>query len=95
MSQYELGLPLRGKAEPPEDDAGSVPTPAVQIKDLQVACADLRSLVSRLTFALGAERAYNVNNTGENAARRKTAWAGLTPQEQAEVKRMQQRHAET
>jgi hypothetical protein len=88
-NQYALGLPLHGKAEPPED------APAVQLKDLQVECSNLRSLVDRLTFALAAERAYNANNTGENSARRKTAWAGLTLQEQAQVKRMQQRHGET
>jgi hypothetical protein len=77
----------------PTDEAG--PSPGAIVGDLEVECSNLRSLVARLTFALAAERAYNANNTGDNAARRKTAWAGLTPQEQAEVKRMQQRHGET
>ena len=61
-----------------------------QARVSDVELSDLRSLVARLTFALGAERAYANNKTGENAARRKLAWAGLSDAEKRQVKRMEQ-----
>lgn len=57
--------------------------------------ADLRSRVACLVDALAAERAYASNNSGDNSAWRKEAFAKLSAEDDRAIEKAKKRHAET